>query len=330
MEKYIKQDIQLLYKNYEKNIFYPKFSNALQKKNKNFIIFERYKNIILPEKSSFIFHSSYYRYCKNKNAINIITVYDFVYEYYRHDLKSIFHKNQKKNAIYNSNGIIFISESTKNDFEKLFPDYKGEKRVIYLGFSSEYKRLSIPKKNNIIFIGSRTGYKNFEYVVKIVKELPDFKLQIISGGKLKKREIMLLRENIPNKYEHYSVLTNNELNNMYNEAKFLIYPSLYEGFGVPVIEAQAAGCPVVCCNVSSLPEVAGDAGIYISGKNINEDLEKIKQLKDQEYYDNIIEKGLLNCKKFSWEKCASETYNFYDKVYDLRKNNENDNNYSLL
>jgi len=319
LETYLKQDVKLLYKNHKANIFFPKSFIVKEVKSEGSIFFERYRNISLLEPSPFLFHSSYYRYCKNRNAVNIVTVYDFIYEYYRHDIKSIAHKKQKKNTIYHSDGVIFISENTRNDFHKLFPRYKGIEKVIYLGIVSDYNQLNIPKKKNIVFVGSRSKYKNFFYTLEILRRLPQFKLQIIGGGILSKIEIASLDRYIPNRYEYYQSLSNREINIKYNEAFFLLYPSVYEGFGLPVIEAQAAGCPVVCCNTSSLPEVGGDAGIYISGNNIEDDLAKIEQLNNQEFYNSILEKGFENCKRFSWKKCAEETYSFYQEVYDSYK-----------
>ena len=318
LETFLRQDMRLVYKNHETNIFFPKSSFVQELKNENIIFFERYKNNTLPEKAPFIFHSSYYRYCKNKYAINVTTAHDFIYEYFRHDIKSIAHKIQKKNAIYHSDGVIFVSENTKNDFHKLFPRYKGIEKVIYHGIASDYNRLNISKNNNVIFIGSRSKYKNFFYALEILQKLPQFKLQIIGGGPLSKIEIGNMNKYIPNRYEYCQSLSSKELNIKYNEAFFLLYPSVYEGFGFPVIEAQAAGCPVVCCNTSSLPEVGGNAPIYISGINIEDDLEKIEQLNDQIFYNNILEKGFENSKKFSWKKCAEETYSFYQEVYNLK------------
>ncbi|GHV42931.1 mannosyltransferase [Spirochaetia bacterium] len=316
LEKYLNPDKILLYDNYKKNIFFKlnDKNDTILKKN----IFTRFTNVRLKEDDKFIFHSSYYRYCKNRNALNIITVFDFIYEYYRFDKKAIVHKLQKKNAIHNTDGIICISESTKNDLLRLYPEFNGLIKVVYLGFPQEYCNLNIDKKDIVVFVGGRSGYKNFNYAVQIMKKLPDLQLLIIGGGDLKKEEIAILNDLIPNRYEFYLNLSNGELNIKYNEAKFLLYPSLYEGFGIPVVEAQAAGCPVICCKTSSLPEVGGSAVLYISGKDINEDIQIISQINNQSFYNRIVEEGLNNCKRFSWKKCAEQTADFYKELWDKK------------
>jgi mannosyltransferase len=319
LEKHLKQDIRLIYPHCERNIFYSSVERITMKK-KCHALFERYGSVNLSEKDPFIFHSSYYRYCKNKNAINVTTIHDFTYEHFRKDIKSNIHKWQKKCSIYHSDGIICVSENTKNDLLNIFQNYEGIVKIIYEGYSNDYVNLDINKTNTAIYIGSRVDYKNFKYAVKIISVMPKMVLDIIGGGKLTRSEILYLESLIPGRYNYYYSLTNQELNRKYNEANFLLYPSKYEGFGIPVVEAQAACCPVVCCEISSLPEVGGDAVIYISGKDINADIQAISRLDDKCFYDKLIERGLINCKRFSWEACAKQTLEFYQEVWNQKAN----------
>lgn len=316
LEEYLTPDERLLYSGCEENIFFNSFES--EAKIRNHKLFERYKNIAIQEIKPFIFHSSYYRYCKNKNAINITTVHDFMHEKFRHDIKAYLFSYQKKSAIKHSRGIIFNSNNTKNDFFTYYPQYKGLTKVIYNGgYVEEYQYLNLKKQKNIVFVSNRNGYKNFTYAVAVLQKLPEFILTIVGGGQLTKNEKCFLNTYIPNRYEYYPFLSNKDLNIKYNEAFFLLYPSLYEGLGLPVIEAQAAGCPVVCCNVSSLPEVGGDAAVYISGKNIEYDMSQISKLNNTAFYKKILERGLENCIRFSWKKCAEETSRFYEEVLNM-------------
>jgi mannosyltransferase len=318
LETYLKQDVHLLYSCNEDNIFYP-HPKGININHKGNVLFERYKKVSLSEKDPFIFHSSYYRYCNNKNAINITTIHDFTYEYFITGIKSNIHKWQKKNSIHNSDGIICVSANTKNDLLKFFPKYNGSVKVIYEGYSNEYADLDINKTNTVLYVGSRVDYKNFKYAIKIISGIPHVVLNIIGGGELTRTEKLYLECLIPGRYEYYDCLTNHELKKKYKEANFLLYPSKYEGFGIPILEAQAAGCPVVCCGISSLPEIGGDAGVYISGADLESDLKIISKLDDHKFYENLKIKGFNNCKKYSWEKCARETMEFYEEIYTRHK-----------
>jgi glycosyltransferase involved in cell wall biosynthesis len=100
---------------------------------------------------------------------------------------------------------------------------------------------------------------------------------------------------------------------LYNAATVFVYPSLYEGFGIPVLEAMSCGCPTITSNLSSLPEVIGDAGIMIDPYNVEQLADEIRRvLEDRELAEDMRRRGLSRAKLFSWERCASETIAAFD------------------
>lgn len=322
LEDLIQINNRLVYKGREKNIFYTKRKNEIFV-NSN-LLFERYKNQKFKEDciEPFIFHSSYYRYCKNKNAINITTVHDFTYELFRKDLKSNLHKIQKKNAVMHSDGVICISENTKRDLYKYYPNYKGQVRVIYHGYDNKTfnYRNNNQKTKNVLFVGSRANYKGFDFTINLISKLPSLRLKIIGGGTLSETEKRKLDTLLPQRYEYLGFVSNENLANLYNESFALFYPSEYEGFGFPIIEAQACGCPVICQAKSCIPEVSGDKCIYVDSSDFNKSILEIKKLENMEFYKNLQNEGLQNVKRFSWDKCIQETQDFYNDLYNRHSN----------
>lgn len=274
---------------------------------------KRYINILFKCEEQFIFHSSYYRYCTNRSAVNITTVHDFIYEYYHHKPKDLLHKIQKKRAVMHSDGVICVSKSTKRDLLKLYPNYKGVIRVIHNGYdTSTYFFEEVPKERVVLCVGSRGYHKRFDYTVEIMRHLPDCKLVLVGGGAITDKEKEFLDSIIPGRYEKAGYLSNDELRGLYNRAFFLSYCSDYEGFGIPPLEAQACGCPVVCQAKSSLPEVVEDTAIFFDPNDMEKSIAAIKQLYDESFYKELVSKGLENVKRFSWDKCKKEVYEFYD------------------
>lgn len=279
----------------------------------------RYLPVRQRGKTPFIFHSSYYRICKNPCAINITTVHDFTYEYYRSGLARQLHSRQKFQAIRHSEAIVCVSENTKKDLLKLLPEIDERKiHVIYNAVSEDYyvdecldtKNLPFNSGSYVVFIGSRAGYKNFDFLVRSIAKT---NVNLVTvGTPLSNDEENLVSKYIPAKrFKYMGYLSNQELNIIYNHALALAYPSSYEGFGIPVLEAQRAGCPVIALNASSIPEVIGDTPLLMNELTEEEFLSKLDILADKAVRDDVIRKGLLNAKRFNWDKM----YNGYLSLY---------------
>ncbi len=318
-----KDVLHLVYDDAQKNVFFDTgLLNNIKYKSSCFLLLKRYLNLNVKSKKKYIFHSSYYRYSKNKNAINITTVHDFTYELFRKDLKSNLHKIQKKNAVMHSDGVICISENTKKDLYKYYPNYKGQVRVIYHGYDNKTfnYRNNNQRTKNVLFVGSRANYKGFDFTINLISKLPSLRLKIIGGGTLSEIEKRKLDTLLPQRYEYLGFVSNENLANLYNESFALFYPSEYEGFGFPIIEAQACGCPVICQAKSCIPEVSGDKCIYVDSSDFNKSILEIKKLENMEFYKNLQNEGLQNVKRFSWDKCIQETQDFYNDLYNKHSN----------
>lgn len=301
--------------------------NIILKKTILFYL-QRYFNPKVTCNERFIFHSSYYRTSSNKNAINITTVHDFTYEHFIKGIKQKIHIYQKRRAIKNSDYIIAISENTKKDILKFIPEINENKiRVIYNGVSDDYhiidesiihSELPFNKSDYVLFVGARNTYKNFDIVIKTLSL--SFMNLIIVGGELKKEEIQLLNRKLgPNRYKALGRISNNDLNILYNNAFCLLYPSSYEGFGIPVIEAQRAGCPVIAYASSSIPEIIGDTPLLIDKLSTSAILNCFQILQNPFTRKEIIQKGLKNSERFSWDRMYQQTLDLYQEAYSSKK-----------
>jgi mannosyltransferase len=280
---------------------------------------ERYLKPKIDVNENTIFHSSYYRYIQHPKVHNITTVHDFTYEYYRKGLSRLVHKKQKYAAISNSEKIICVSEYTKLDLLKFCPKIEEDKiRVIHNGVGDEYKVLSdkvdfIPFENGeyLLYVGDRKSeYKNFNMAVETSAkvELP----LVIVGGELEELEEKFLKEKLKSKYFSLSKISNKDLNILYNNAFCFLYPSYYEGFGIPLLEAQKAGCPIISSNCSSIPEVAGKGAVLLDNISSDKMADVINSMKtDDKNRKLLIKLGLINSERFSWEKCYDQTKSIY-------------------
>ena len=257
---------------------------------------ERYRVPAFHAKAPAIFHSSYFRILPQEGVYNVTTVHDLTYHFYRHGLAKKVHLWEEERALKNSEAVICVSENTKRDLLKFYPWVKEENiYVIYNGVGDEFYPIkSAEKKGYLLFIGnSQVDYKRFDVAQEVAKR---------TGLELRTA----------------SNVTREQLNTMYNEAVCLLYPSDYEGFGIPILEAQKAGCPVIAQNTSSIPEVIGNGGIMVphdtTARMAEAMADKVRELLSQPTQP-IIEEGMQNAKRFSWDKTYAQTKQVYEDIY---------------
>jgi len=278
-------------------------------------IMERYRPVLVDENFN-IFHSTYYRLPSSGSGKIVTTVHDYAYERFSDNFRKSVHSWQKNKAIAGSDMVICVSESTRRDLLE-FSKYYDETRIVVVhnGVSNIYGVLpNVKVASQVLFVGSRRGYKNFKSVVYAIAGISGVELVCVGGGPLTKCELKFLIKNIPNRYRYRGFLTNTELNIEYNRSLCLLYPSLYEGFGIPVLEAMRAGCPVIAVNTSSIPEVAGDAARLMENGDPDEIREAIESLLIEETRNKLIECGLRQSVYFSWDKTYRNTMAVYEKL----------------
>lgn len=237
-------------------------------------------------------------------------------------------------AIKNSDLIITISESSKKDIihfynvpaEKIKVIYPAAEAIFQPRELSEEEKTKIKEKYNlpdkfILYAGVIGERKNIRGLIKIADLIKDkTKIPIILFGRKEHRgEIYLKeikkRENI----QYKGFIESNDLPFIYNLAVIFLFPSFYEGFGFPVLEAMQSGLPVAASNTSSLPEVMGEAGIMHNPKDCEGFVKDIiKLLEDNDFYDKIRRQGIEQAKNFSWENTTKETVNVFNQVFSIK------------
>lgn len=278
-----------------------------------------------------IVHETYYCIKKTKNRSNvkkIVTVYDMIHELFPEEFSKKDKTSEiKKLSIMQADHVICISKKTQEDLVKILGIDKKKTSVVYLGYTlmadNNYSS-NIIEKPYLLYVGSRKGYKNFHRLVEAYANSLEIKnfynLVVFGGGPFSIEELEFFDLMKIDKHKMKQVTGDDvKLANYYHNASLFVYPSLYEGFGMPPLEAMSFGCPVACSNGGSIPEVVGNAGIFFdpySIDSIRENIEKI--LNNNQLRSSIIEKGFQRLKNFSWDKCASETFEVYKKVFNGR------------
>jgi glycosyltransferase involved in cell wall biosynthesis len=271
-----------------------------------------------------IVHETYYAIRRSgpKKCPVVITVYDMIHEKF----PQFFHKADptsflKRLAIKRADHIICISESTKRDLVQLFPFVENKVSVVHLGFSLfklEEKTAHVDRPY-LLYVGSRSGHKNFYNLLNSFansKRLrSEFDLIAFGGGGFTGAELKIINGLRFANLQVRQISGNDNLLAMYyKNASAFVYPSFYEGFGLPPLEAMAQNCPVVSSNTSSMPEVIGEAGEYFDPTSIDQITCAIENVVlSQSRRDELINLGSKRLDLFTWHNCANQTQQIYHR-----------------
>jgi glycosyltransferase involved in cell wall biosynthesis len=275
-----------------------------------------------------IFHSTYYEpyFLPFIGKIPlVVTVYDMVHELFSDEYINLNKKiiGNKKVLVQRADRIIAISENTKNDIVNIYGIDPKKITVIYLGSSlnrwNKRKRLNFPK-TYLLYVGHRWIYKNFDKFIRAISNLikeKNISIVCAGGNSFSPEEIVLMNKlEISDRVVFQSIKTDEDLSECYARAEAFIYPSRYEGFAIPVLEAFANDCPVIISNTSSFPEIAQNAAVYFDPGNCKSIEAAVKKvLGNEKLKQQLIKAGSIRLKNFSWDKAAKETAEVYKKVY---------------
>ena len=271
-----------------------------------------------------IFHPTYYNpyflsAIKEQQKPFVLTIHDMTFERYPQNVliydRTIPHKKQ---LIAEADHIIAVSENTKRDIVEMLGTDPSKISVVHHG----YKPVSEPApqlfEHYILFVGDRKGYKNFLPWLSAIRPLlaSDNRLKIVcTGAPFAKAELAQFTEwGIMDRMVHISA-NDAQMASLYRHALCFVYPSLYEGFGIPILEAFSNNCPVCLSDASCFPEVAADAALYFNPNDADSMYSTLKEaIASQALRNELSAKGTMRGKEFSIERMVEQTCNVYRKL----------------
>lgn len=261
-----------------------------------------------------------------KGSRVVLTVHDMIHERFGAQLSRFDPTRREKSlSVARADHIICVSEHTRQDLHELLGIEPARTSVVYHGFSRLPATTVEPHRSDrpfLLYVGHRGRYKNFDALLQAYAHSPmlrrEFDLVCFGGPALshaEKRRIATLGL----RSDSVTQVSGDDgmLAARYRAASLLVYPSIYEGFGIPPLEAMSLDCPVACSNVSSIPEVVGDAAALFDPyqvESIRETIERV--VGDEDVRRNLITRGRKRVHMFSWSRCAEQTLAVYRGLVD--------------
>mgnify|MGYP000896081354 CR=1 FL=1 len=315
---------------HEKNLGIPRFLEKLPVPKKAGLLYalnHNFDKIALRTRRYQIFHPTHYdasllKYVKAKPVV--VTFLDMIHERFLNRYPELQKYkttiDEKKDIVYKASHLIAISESTKRDMVEFYDIDPSKVSVVHLGSSFDHSVAGMPyfDRPYLLYVGNRGLYKNFHLMLKAIADLLiRNKLWLVCAGgkKFERDELELFAQLGVSDLVKHETVDDRKLATLYTHALAFVFPSLYEGFGIPILESFACGCPCVTSNVSSLPEVGGNACLYMDAEqedSIKEAIERI--INDEVLRKTLANKGHKRLQEFSWERQAKETLKVYDQL----------------
>lgn len=275
-----------------------------------------------------IFHPTYFDdyflpYLNGKPFV--LTIHDMIPELFPQyfDANNDFQILQKRKLAPLASAIIAVSENTKEDIVRILHVPQEKVHVVYHGCSFPKFKIAnrLITSPYILFVGQRGGYKNFtlfvNHIADTLKKHPEI-IIVCTGTDFEESEkFMFAKHDLQDRFIHYETKTDYELYSLYHFAICFVYPSEYEGFGIPILEAYKSDCPVLLNRASCFPEIAGDAAVYFSISNkqstIAEQIEYIYSMTQSER-EQLLQKQRVQLSKYSWGKSAKQLAEIYNNI----------------
>jgi len=278
-----------------------------------------------------IFHSTYFTYYKNLKIPQIITLHDLIYEkvYSNYSTLQKIFLAQKRKILQQTDHIICISETTAQDVEEYYGIDKNKLSVIHHGISTVFnvphadisqfflkdKNITLPY---ILYVGTRCGYKNFNRFIEafsLWKEKINYQVVIVGGGKITQEEQKLFSKlKVENKILHFENVWDKDLVSFYQNATAFIYPSLYEGFGLPLLEAMISGTCTLCSDIPVFREIGQDIPIYFNPHDNSSIIAALEKIPYESKNKGKIPRGIVRAREFAWKKTINKTLEVYKNL----------------
>jgi len=280
-----------------------------------------------------VFHPSYYDpyfLASLGNKPFVLTIHDMIHELFPDTVSDAASVQLRKRLLAEkAAAVIAVSEHTRQDIIRILGLPAEKVHVIYHGNSlaPEYVKADPSvvqglalKGPYMLYVGGRSGYKNvsvvWESLFKLQAEFPGLHLVHVGGGGFSGEERATLDGLNIQHLVHHTGASDAQLAGLYLDAQALVYPSRYEGFGLPLLEAMAWGCPVIAAQASCLSEIGGDAAQYVDPENVSDWILAIRDLLNMTTPQRsaVQEKGLQRAQQFNWKDCVHKTIDVYRKA----------------